>query len=110
MPRRVRAGGRRAACFSSGHATRNCWPPFWRALDGLVLSLQVPPDFEARLSLQGRAEALPPAARRALATAKQVSELWERFPQDSILTMAIRADALALKDALAEFVPPSDRA
>jgi hypothetical protein len=82
---------------------------YWRALDALVLSLQVTPDFEARLSLQGKAEALPPAARRALTTAGQVSELWSRFPQDSILTMAFRPDAVALKETLAEFVTPAAR-
>jgi len=82
---------------------------YWQALDALVVSLDVNSDFIVNLSVQGRREALPPAARRLLTTASRPSELWSCFPPDYIFAMALRVDAVALGEVLAEFMSPEVR-
>jgi len=82
---------------------------YWQALDALVLALKVTPDMEVNLSVQGRQEALPAAARRFLTAASRPSELWERFPKGSILALAVRVDAVALSDVLAAFLTSEAR-
>jgi hypothetical protein len=83
---------------------------YWQALDAVVVALDVGQDLQLSLSVQARPEELPPAAPRLLAAASQASELWARFPPDSILAVAGRVDAAALKDVLAEFLTAEARA
>jgi hypothetical protein len=87
----------------------NAFRPYWQALDAVVLSLEMRLEPQVQLSVQGRPEALPAAARQILTTAAKPSDLWGRFPSDSILTVALRVDALALKNAVAEFLMPEAR-
>jgi hypothetical protein len=82
---------------------------YWQALDAAVLSLDVTPDLVVQLSIQGRSEALPAPARAILATASGRSDLWSRFPSGAMITLALRVDAVALKDALADFLTPEAR-
>ena len=83
--------------------------PYWRALDAVVLSLDVNPELRVQLSLQGQPEALPLPARKILKTAAEPSDLWGRFPRESILTVALRVDAVELKNVLSEFLTPEAR-
>jgi hypothetical protein len=82
---------------------------YWQALDSFVVSADVTPDPEVRLSIQGRKEALPAAAQKLLTTASEASDLWRRFPADAIFAVAVRIDSVALKDVVAAFLTPAAR-
>ncbi|HXL17520.1 MAG TPA: hypothetical protein VN961_08370, partial [Streptosporangiaceae bacterium] len=82
---------------------------YWQALEAVVLSVNLDRDFTLNLSVQTRPEALPAAARRLLAEAPRPSELWGRFPAQSLLTVAGRIDASALNEFLAEFLTAEAR-
>lgn len=83
---------------------------YWQSLESVALSVRVHKDVELALTLRGRPERLPPAARRFLATACQPSELWQCFPPEAIFAVAGRFDVLAFSEMLAEFLPEQARA
>jgi hypothetical protein len=97
-----------ALAGAEGHALRT-FLRYWKALEGVSLSLEMKGDPEVVLALHARTEALPAAARRVVETAGEPTDLWQRFPQDSILTAAARVDLLALTEALGEFLTPEAR-
>jgi hypothetical protein len=82
---------------------------YWKALDAVVLSANAGDALEVTLSLQARIKDLPRSARRLFSGAVVRSELWERFPADSLLRIAGRLDAEALTDTVAELTPHRDR-
>jgi hypothetical protein len=93
---------------AEGHALKT-FLRYWKALEGVSLSLLVEGEPEVVLALHARTEALPAAAKRLVETAGEPTDLWQRFPQDSILTAAARVDLLALAEALGEFLTPEAR-
>ncbi len=82
---------------------------YWKALDGIGLSLTVERDPEVLVSIHARTADLPAAARRVVETAGTPTDLWQRFPEDSIFTAAARVDLPALVEALNEFLTPEAR-
>jgi hypothetical protein len=82
---------------------------YWKAMDGLSLSLVVERDPEIVLAVHARTAALPAAARRVVETAAQPSDLWQRFPKDSLLTAAAQVNLPDLVEALGEFLTPKAR-
>jgi hypothetical protein len=82
---------------------------YWQALDGVGLAVYLGQDLEVRVSVQGRAEALPPAFRRMIEVSAQPSELWARFPGEAIVTSVGRTDFAALDKALADFLTDDNR-
>jgi hypothetical protein len=97
-----------ALAGAEGHALKT-FLRYWKALEGVSLSLNVEGDPEVVLALHARTEALPAAAKRLVETAREPTDLWQRFPKDSILTAAARVDLLALMEALGEFLTPEAR-
>jgi hypothetical protein len=93
---------------AEGHALKT-FLRYWKALEGVSLSLTVARDPQVVLALHARTEALPPAARRVVETAGTPTDLWQRFPDDALLTAAARVDLLALSEALSEFLTPETR-
>jgi hypothetical protein len=81
----------------------------WKALDGAALTLSLEKDLRLGLAVRARAELLPPAWRRLLDGTATASELWGRFPEDALLTVAGRLDATALLEALDELLAPASR-
>jgi hypothetical protein len=79
---------------------------YWKALDGITLSLFLLPQPEVRLTLEGRPEQLPAAFRRLVAVGTQRSEVWDRFPSEAAVTAAGRVDFAALDQVIAEFLTP----
>jgi len=77
----------------------------WKALDAVLLSVDTQQDIELRMSLIARPEALPAAAKGWFTRQGQNSELWQRFPENSIFTLAGRTDFRALADGLLELAP-----
>jgi hypothetical protein len=82
---------------------------YWKALDGLALSLNLEEDLELTAAVRARTEALPTAARRFLQTASTPSAVWERLPQQSLLVAAGRIDVTALAEMVSDFVPEEAR-
>jgi hypothetical protein len=76
---------------------------YWDALDGAALSLALEKDARLTLALRARSEALPPAAKRLFAEAARPSAVWDRFPDDALLTVAGRLDPAALLEMLGDF-------
>ena len=93
---------------AEGHALKT-FLRYWKALEGVSLSLTAGRDPEVVLALHARIDALPPAARRVVETAGAPTDLWQRFPKDALFTAAARVDLLALTDALGEFLTPEAR-
>jgi hypothetical protein len=81
----------------------------WKTLDGLALGFDVRKDLAVSLTVRVRMEALPAATRRLLTEAARQSELWDRFPEDALLTAAGRADAAALLDVVGDLLSQPDR-
>jgi hypothetical protein len=81
---------------------------FWRALDGVFVTLATDPAPELRLTLQGRNEEMPSWARSLFAP-PTASALWQRFPEPSILTLAARTDFANLARQIIDALPPSER-
>jgi hypothetical protein len=104
LERKVKAAGAGEAAVL-GHMLT-----WWKALDGIALSLALERDGELSLAVRARTEQLPPAAQRFLAEAAMSSELWSRFPEDALVAGALRIDGAALVATVAEFLPPAARA
>jgi hypothetical protein len=81
----------------------------WKALDGMLLTVRLDRELTIGLAVEARPDALPPALRRLLSQAAQPSELWRHFPDDALFAAAGRIDAVALMEALGEFLPVERR-
>jgi hypothetical protein len=79
---------------------------YWKALDSIVLSLDLQKDLELKLAVRARVEQLPAAARRFLSEGAKPSDLWQRFPPDAMLAVASRFDLAALVEMVQMFLPP----
>jgi hypothetical protein len=82
---------------------------YWKALDAVILTANAGDSLELKLTLQARAQDLPKSVRRLFSDNVTRSDLWARFPADSILRIAGRLDAEALAETLAELTPESAR-
>ncbi len=82
---------------------------WWKALDGLTLSLRLDGDLSLDLALQARPADLPPALRRLLTEADKPSELWQVFPENALVAAAGRVDAVAILEVLGELLPQVQR-
>jgi hypothetical protein len=86
------------------------WQSYWKAIDGLALSLSIARDgIELRLSISGRPADMPPGARRFLKSASQPSALWQRAPDATLLAVASRIDLAALAEIASDFLPAEGR-
>ncbi|MBI3411982.1 MAG: hypothetical protein HY040_26935 [Planctomycetes bacterium] len=82
---------------------------YWQALDVLGVSFHVGDSLEVRFSLQAREKDLPPAAQKLFREPARPSELWSRFPENAIATIAGRIDPAAVVESLADSLPPPYR-
>jgi hypothetical protein len=78
---------------------------YWKALDGVSLSVLVEKNPEVVLSLHARSDRLPAAARKLVAGSAKPSEAWDRLPADSVVAVAGRTDFEALLETLEELLP-----
>ncbi|HLJ93589.1 MAG TPA: DUF3352 domain-containing protein [Gemmataceae bacterium] len=79
---------------------------YWKALEGIALSVALEKDLAVSVAVRASVEQMPPSARQLLRTAEQPSEVWQRFPEDALLTAAGRLDIPALVEMVAEFFAP----
>ena len=82
---------------------------YWKAIEAIVLSVNLDPQPELKLALQARSQELPEPLRRLFTEKPKLSELWARFPPRAILRLAGRIDAVALAQGLSEFTPVPGR-
>jgi hypothetical protein len=82
---------------------------YWKALDGAFVSLAVDKELSLTVSLQGRSEAFPAAARKLFGEAAKPSELTAVFPENALLATAVRLDAAALLEVFGDFMTKENR-
>jgi hypothetical protein len=85
------------------------FPGYWKALDAIFVTGSIRADAEARIVIQANVNELPDWARGAFTHTTETSPLWQRFPEESILTIATKTEFTGLVDALKLVMPPEDR-
>jgi hypothetical protein len=91
-------------------AVQRAFLRYWKALDGIALTLALEKDARLTLSLRARTDDMPPAARRLFGEAARPSEVWDRFPADALFAVAGRLDPVALLEILGDFQTKEARA
>jgi hypothetical protein len=99
----------RAKCAGPDAAGLKTMERYWGAFDSGALSLVLDKDLTLSMTLRGRAEQLPAAARRWFAEAAQPSDLWQAFPESPLIAAARRSDMPALMEMVSEFLPGDGR-
>jgi hypothetical protein len=82
---------------------------YWKALEGIGLSVNLDRDLSLALTLRGQKDRLPEAARRFLEAASRASDLWHFFPSEPLLALGSRVDLSSLSRAVGEFLPADKR-
>jgi hypothetical protein len=84
---------------------------YWKALTGIALTLSLDrDDADLRLTLRTDATRLPEAARKFVTAEPRQAEVWARFPEPAIFTVAGRLDTAGWDDFLSTFMEPKVRA
>jgi hypothetical protein len=83
---------------------------YWKAVDGLGLSINFSPSFEVSLAVNARKKDLPKAANKFFTEASKRSPLWDRVPDDALFAMVGRVDVESLAAMLGAFLTDEDRA
>lgn len=84
---------------------------YWEALDSLAFDFTIgKQEIECRLAVLAQEDKMPPGGRKFFAGEAKPSELWGRFPENSIVVTAGHIETVPLLDMLAEFVPEDVRA
>ena len=82
---------------------------YWKALDGIAISVVLQKNIELQLALRARTAELPAAMRRFLQVSAAPADLWSRFPEQTIFSLAARTDIAAFLGVLADFLPKESR-
>ncbi len=84
-------------------------PGYWQALDGIFVTFAIKDDAAVRISIQVDTERLPKWTRSVFTQRATPSDLWQRFPEASIVTIAGRTDIAGTMDALKLLLPEKER-
>jgi len=82
---------------------------YWKAVDGLAISMNFAPAVEIGLSLNVRKETMPKAAARFFTEAGKKSPLWSRIPDDALFAFVGRAHLESLVGIIGSFLTERDR-
>ena len=82
---------------------------YWKAVDGLAVSMNFSPAIEIALSINVRKEELPEAAARHFAEAGKMSPLWSRIPDDALFACVGRVHLESLAAMFGAFLTQPDR-
>ncbi len=85
------------------------FPIYWRALDAIFVTVAIQDAAETRLCIQANAQSLPKWAQSTFTQTAPASPLWDRFPEQSIVTVAAQTDFADLADTLKMLMPEKDR-
>jgi Protein of unknown function (DUF3352) len=81
----------------------------WQALDGIVVTFAAQDSLELKLTVLARDNDKPASARPWFTEPPQTSEIWKRFPDNAIFSMAGRVDVATLADSILSLSPPDVR-
>ncbi|MBI2805197.1 MAG: hypothetical protein HYX68_09495 [Planctomycetes bacterium] len=84
-------------------------PGYWRALDAIFVTLSIRQNADLRITIQADAARLPVWARPAFTDTLPMSDLWQRFPEKGLLTIAGKTDFAGTAEALKMLMPEKDR-
>ena len=98
-----------ATTDTAGAAFLKTFLVYWKALDGVVLSLTLDRDATLSVGVRGRSEALPASTRKLFDELARPSDLWRQCPDDALLAIGGRLDFAALMDMLGDFLTPENR-
>jgi len=84
-------------------------PGYWQALDGIFVTFAMRSDAVISVAIQANVEQLPKWTRAAFTDTALPSDLWQRFPDPSIFTIATRTDFAGTVEALKLLLPEKDR-
>jgi hypothetical protein len=104
-PRAFDAHVRDRCSAKAADAAMQTFERYWLAFDGAAVSLDLDKSAAIGLTIRCHSEKLPAAAQRFCAEASRPSELWQAFPEDSLVAAAIRLDLTSLVEAVSEFLP-----
>lgn len=83
---------------------------YWKSLDGIALFGTVgQTDLELGLTILVNPERLPAPARKLLVKEIRPSALWRYFPDNALLAVGGRVDAVALTELVSGFLPEETR-
>jgi hypothetical protein len=83
---------------------------YWKALTGVALTLSLDrEDVELRLTFRTDATRLPEAARKFVTAEPRQAEVWSRFPEPALFTVAGRLDPAGWDEFLSTFMDPKSR-
>ena len=82
---------------------------YWKAIDGMALSLTLDRDATLAVGVRGRAEALPAPAQKLFGELAKPSDLWRQCPDNALLAICARIDFAALVGVLGDFLDPDNR-
>ena len=82
---------------------------YWQALDAAAVSLTLKDSVGLHLSVQGRPQSLPRAATTFYANSTGQSDLWSKFPDDAVFTLAAHTDLTSAFAVLEEFMPREEQ-
>lgn len=102
-----------AASASSGKGSEQAFlkefARYWKAVDGLAVSLNFRPSVELGLSVSVRQADLPKAASRFLTEAGKRSPLWDRIPEDALFAFVGRFHLESMAATFGGFLTGPDR-
>lgn len=84
-------------------------PSYWQGLDAVFVTLTIRQDAELRVAVQADVEQMPKWARAAFTKTAPASDLWQLFPERSLLTIAAKTDFAGTAEGLKQLVPEKDR-
>jgi hypothetical protein len=82
---------------------------YWKAVDGLSLSLNLKPSIEIGLAVNVRKTDLPDAAAKFFTEAGKRSPLWDRVPEDAMIAVVGRIHPESLAATFGPFLADEDR-
>jgi hypothetical protein len=91
------------------HKKDDPFPGYWRALEAIFVTVTVQDEADLRISIQANPQQLPAWAKSAFTHSAPTSALWQRFPEQSIITIASQTDFSGATDALKLLMPEKDR-
>jgi len=82
---------------------------YWKALDGLCVSLTLDRDAILAVGMSGDSAKLPAAAQQFISELSKPGTLWKQVPEDALLVVGGRIDFAAFAKALGEFMTSDSR-
>ncbi len=99
---------RLALDFGQNAKAKDALPTYWKALEAIFVTLTIENEAELRVVIQADAKKLPELVRDAFSRTVPASTLWQRFPEQSILTIAARTNFAGTAEGLKVLLPKKD--